>query len=133
MSGTRTARCACGRLSATVTGDPVRVSVCHCLECRRRTGSAFSWNARWAEADVVTEGASASFTRVGDEGSRITHHFCPECGVSVWYLNSDMPGWVAVPVGAFAALEFPAPGVSVYDDRRPDWLVLAADPLEIIN
>ena len=30
---TRTASCRCGALSVTVTGEPVRVSVCHCLNC----------------------------------------------------------------------------------------------------
>ena len=49
---TRRAECSCGQLSATCSGEPVRVSVCHCLSCKRRTGSAFSFNARFAEMDV---------------------------------------------------------------------------------
>jgi hypothetical protein len=43
----RTACCRCKQLSATVTGDPVRVSVCHCLNCKKRSGSAFAVQARW--------------------------------------------------------------------------------------
>jgi hypothetical protein len=34
-------RCCCGALRAEVTGEPPRVGVCHCMECQRRTGSAF--------------------------------------------------------------------------------------------
>jgi|HubBroStandDraft_6_1064221.scaffolds.fasta_scaffold60507_2 hypothetical protein len=30
------AACSCGHLRLTCQGDPVRVSMCHCLECQRR-------------------------------------------------------------------------------------------------
>ena len=43
MTG-HTASCRCGQLKAIVTREPVRVSVCHCLDCQKRTGSAFSMN-----------------------------------------------------------------------------------------
>lgn len=56
-----TARCGCGALRAICVGAPVRVSVCHCLDCKRRTGSAFSWNARFRSARVRVEGDAASW------------------------------------------------------------------------
>jgi hypothetical protein len=46
--------------------------VCHCLACKRRTGSAFSFNARFAENDVAIQGRAAEFTRMGDGGGRVT-------------------------------------------------------------
>src|SRR5262245_55979620 len=73
---TRRAECSCGQLSATCAGEPVRISVCHCLACKRRTGSAFSFNARFAEDNVSIAGRSREHTRIGDEGSRITYSFC---------------------------------------------------------
>ena len=36
----RRARCCCGRLSVRVRGEPVINGLCHCDDCRRRTGSA---------------------------------------------------------------------------------------------
>ncbi|MGR3757040.1 MAG: GFA family protein [Tranquillimonas sp.] len=30
----RTATCRCGQLTATCRGEPVRIAVCHCLECQ---------------------------------------------------------------------------------------------------
>ncbi len=38
---TREAHCSCGQLRLTCEGEPVRISICHCLECQRRTGSVF--------------------------------------------------------------------------------------------
>jgi hypothetical protein len=71
------ARCSCGQLTLEVMGDPVRVSVCHCLACQRRTGSAFGVQARFARDEVRIAGCSNQYTRAGDSGQAITFHFCP--------------------------------------------------------
>ncbi len=92
---TRRAECSCGQLAAVCTGEPVRVSICHCLACKRRTGSAFSFNARFPEGSVSIEGRSKEFTRIGDEGGRVTYSFCPECGTTVHYRIDRQPGLVA--------------------------------------
>lgn len=78
------------------------------------------------------EGRSQTFVRVGDGGSRITFHFCPMCGSTVHYAIEDMDDMVAVPVGAFADPEFPAPVVSIYEDRRHAW-VRVPDNVEHIS
>jgi len=118
----REARCACGALSARVKGDPVRLSICHCLDCKRRTGSAFSWNATYGTAQVAIEGPSKSFTRGSDDGYWGRHHFCPACGVTVWYEIERRPNMVSIPAGAFADPAFPPPAVEVYEERRCPWL-----------
>ena len=43
---TRRAACSCGQLHLTIEGEPSRISMCHCLECQRRTGAAISNQAR---------------------------------------------------------------------------------------
>ncbi len=130
----RRAECACGQLSATCAGEPVRVSVCHCLACKRRTGSAFSWNARWDQADVAIQGRSAEFTRVGDEGGRCTNSFCPDCGTTVFSRIDTQPGLIAVPAGGFADSGFPPPTVSVYDPSRCcHWVEIRTEPLERLD
>ena len=121
----RTACCSCGALRAEARGAPVRISVCHCLECKRRSGSAFAWTARYDRAQVTLSGPRRSFVRTGDAGSRITFHFCPECGVTVAYENADLAEMVAIPAGTFADPAYPAPTVSVHDAaRRCAWLDL---------
>jgi hypothetical protein len=76
----RRAECSCGQLAAICTGEPVRVSVCHCLDCKRRTGSAFSNNARFRDEAVMIEGRAKEYTRISDAGSRVTYSFCPIAG-----------------------------------------------------
>ncbi|MFL6732423.1 MAG: GFA family protein, partial [Sphingomicrobium sp.] len=74
---TRTASCRCGQLTATVEGEPVRISVCHCLACQKRTGSAFSAQARWPTECLEVEGRSKQWTRTADSGQQTTYNFCP--------------------------------------------------------
>ncbi|MED5523822.1 MAG: GFA family protein [Pseudomonadota bacterium] len=118
----RLASCSCGQLKAEVVGEPVRVSVCHCLACQRRTGSAFGYQARFPLAQVRVSGASTAFERVGDEGSKATFHFCPKCGATLYYLNEGLDDTLAIPVGAFADPQFPAPKVSVYEEGMHAWV-----------
>ena len=119
---TRTASCLCGALTATAQGDPVRNSVCHCLDCKRRTGSAFAWNAHWPADQVETRGVPATASRTSEEGFWARFSFCPACGVNVWYEIERRPGVISIPVGAFADPDFPAPSVEVFEERRCAWL-----------
>ena len=120
----RRAECSCGRLRVTVTGDPVRISICHCLACQKRSGSLFAAQARWPRIRAVVAGDSTEFARVGDEGGTARFHFCPYCGATVYYLMDGLPDFIAVPVGGFADPDFPMPRVSVYEERRHRWLEL---------
>jgi hypothetical protein len=120
---TRRATCSCGQLAVTVEGEPIRVSMCHCLACQKRTGAPFGAQARYARANAQIEGTSKTWVRVGDAGTRIEFQFCPECGSTVHY---TMPpsDWIAIPVGAFADPTFPPPVFSVYEARRHAWVAV---------
>ncbi len=117
----RTASCSCGQLKVSCDGDPVRVSMCHCLACQRRSGSVFAVTARWPAERVTTEGRANEWRRTGDEGSTATFRFCPTCGATVYWESDGIPGMIAVAVGAFADPTFPPPTVSVYGERRHAW------------
>lgn len=121
---TRTASCSCGQLQVTCEGDPVRISMCHCLACQRRTGSIFGTQARFPSDKVKVTGKSTEYVRFGDSGGRISSRFCPTCGSTVCWEIDKLPGFVAVAVGAFADPNFGAPKVSVYNTRRHAWAVM---------
>jgi len=124
---TRTAACSCGQLKAQVTTEPIRVAVCHCLACQRRTGSVFGAQARFVAEAVTVSGTSKEYVRVGDGGTKSTFRFCPECGATVYYTSEEMHGAVAIPVGAFADPSFPGPTFSVYEERMHSWVQMPMD------
>jgi hypothetical protein len=121
---TRLASCSCGQLAAAVEGEPVRVSVCHCLACQRRSGSVFATQARFPRTAVRVDGSATSFVRIGGSGACATFYFCPRCGTTVWYEAEGLEDFITIPVGTFADPAFPAPTVSVYEERKHAWVSL---------
>jgi hypothetical protein len=122
------ASCACGRLRLSCQGDPTRVSMCHCLDCQRRTGSLFSIAAFFDRSAVtVVDGASKTFTRNSVTGKDVTFHFCAECGSTVFWEPERMPQLIGVAVGAFGDPSFPPPEQSVFTTYKHGWLTLPED------
>jgi len=122
----RHASCSCGQLSLDVTGEPVRISVCHCLACQRRTGSAFGAQARFPAEGVRITGRHTEYVRRADDnGEERRFRFCPECGGTVYWTTDEASDLIAVPLGAFADPAFPPPRVSVYESRRHPWVELS--------
>ena len=132
------ASCRCGQLKAIVTGEPVRVSICHCLNCQKRSGSAFAVQARWPKTQVTIEGQSGIFVKVADSGNRGFFHFCPECGSDVHYeidgrFDAKFNGLIAIPLGAFDDPYFLTPKFSVWEGRKHDWVAILGDDIEHLN
>ena len=132
---TRTASCRCGQLRATVLGEPVRLSVCHCLNCKKRSGSAFAVQARWPKAQATIEGGAKTFVKVADSGNRATFHFCPDCGSDVYYeiegkFDHAFDDLVAIPLGAFDDPYFGTPAYSVWENRKHDWVEIVGPDVE---
>jgi hypothetical protein len=124
--GSREAACQCGQLRLEVTGEPFAVSICNCLACQRRTGSAFGLQAGFKADQVQVSGSYNDFSRISDEADRKEHvsHFCPTCGSQVFSTEPSEPDLVVVAVGAFADPSFPQPTESGYDSRRHPWVQL---------
>ena len=128
----RTASCRCGQLTATVTGEPVRVSVCHCRNCQKRSGSAFAAQARWPRDRTGIAGESKTFVKVADSGNKATFHFCPECGSDVYYeidgkFDNKFNDLIAIPIGAFDDPFFLTPEYSVWESRKHPWVEIVGN------
>ncbi|MEL7739135.1 GFA family protein [Citromicrobium bathyomarinum] len=126
----RTASCQCGALTAACEGEPVRISVCHCLDCQKRSGSSFAAQARFAADKVQLAGPSRQWQRRGGDGGVATFHFCPTCGSQVWYVADREPDLVAVAIGAFADPAFAPPDYSVYEGRKHAWLSITGEGID---
>jgi hypothetical protein len=127
---TRTATCRCGQLCATCSGEPVRVSVCHCYDCQKRSGSVFAVQARFPADAVTINGEHKIYEHFGDSGNSASFHFCPICGGTLWYHALPVRALYAIPVGAFADKDFPTPQYTVWVDRKHDWLTISDEVIE---
>jgi hypothetical protein len=108
----RSGSCLCGGVQFVVTGEPLRAGLCHCKDCRKTSGSAFSAFAVWPLEAFETNGIVNSY------GGR---SFCPTCGSRVSFVGDDE---VEVMVGSLdlAPTEELKPAYELWIGRREHWL-----------
>ena len=114
-------QCLCGAVTIAVEGTPVRMAQCHCMDCRRASGTGHVSNAIFADADVTVTGETKSFTVTADSGNAYTRYFCPACGSRIYGKHSGRPGMTIVHVGLLDDASWFAPQVVLYTRSRPKW------------
>ncbi|WP_447796908.1 GFA family protein [Pseudomonas moraviensis] len=107
---TFTGGCLCGAVRFQVTGEPYRVGLCHCLDCRKVHGALFHASAIFPQDAVTITGETHDYQR---------RHFCPRCGSSVFNRSGDE---VEVNLGALDAPDQLKPTYESWIVRRESWL-----------
>jgi hypothetical protein len=121
---TREASCSCGQLTIRANAAPVKISACHCQECKRRTGSAFGVAVFFDREEVAASGASRRYTRVQDSGRSIEFKFCLDCGSTFFWMTDFREDLVALALGCFHDPSSLVPTLSVYEQSRLRWVGL---------
>jgi hypothetical protein len=108
----RSGGCLCGAVRYTVCGEPMHVGRCHCADCRKESGSAFTVYAQWPRADVELEGEVATY-----DG----RSFCPRCGSRLGCFDDDDA--VEIRLGSLDDAPFELqPEAEIWTKRREPWL-----------
>ena len=105
-----TGGCLCGDVRIVATGRPLRVGVCHCLDCRKHHGALFHASAIFPQAAVALSGETRDYAG---------RHFCPRCGSSVFGRSA---GEVEVNLGSLDAPDQFLPTYELWTVRREAWL-----------
>ncbi len=107
----RTGSCLCGAVAYRVEGEPLRVGLCHCADCRKSSGSAFVFFAVWPRQ---------AFSHSGEVATFAGRSFCPTCGGRIFCLRDDE---AEIRVGSLDNLPTDlAPDYEVWIKRREAWL-----------
>ena len=115
--------CLCGQVRYVAQGKPLAVTLCHCDNCRRNTGSAYSVNAIFPEAAVSVTGDLAVFTDRGDSGLPVLRHFCGRCGTPLRSVAEATRGLFVLKAGTLDEPERIAVTGAVYCEREvKTWL-----------
>ncbi|CAN5609827.1 hypothetical protein BH10PSE6_BH10PSE6_28660 [soil metagenome] len=94
--------CVCGAIRFTATGEPLRVTICHCTWCQRRTGTAFGTEVVFESGQVTVSGEAARYRHISDQSGRwLDLEFCPRCGTNLGFTLEAAPGLRTLPAGSF--------------------------------
>ena len=107
----RTGGCLCGAIRYSVRGEPFHVGRCHCADCRKESGSAFT---------VYAQSPAEPFELEGEAPTYYGRSFCPTCGSRLFCLQED-----AVEIRAGSLDEAPfglCPQAEIWIKRREPWL-----------
>lgn len=93
----------CGRAQYVARGEPLRVTVCHCRWCQRRTGTAFGIEVVFARDAIAFSGQQARrYRHHSDESGRwLDVYFCEHCGCNLGFTLEAVPNVRTLPAGTF--------------------------------
>jgi len=122
----RVAKCACGSASLTVSGEPVAHSVCHCNNCKKRTGSAFGISAYFPKLAIVAMQGTTTLYPLhnvvrGDDQER---HFCSRCGTTLYWYLSTLPELIGIAGGCFADDPLGEPDITASHSEKWEWVTV---------
>jgi hypothetical protein len=73
--------CVCGAIRYECTAEPIMMFNCHCRDCQRTTGSAFTPVVYVpANAFKITKGSPRYYSTTSEMAGHNKRGFCPECG-----------------------------------------------------
>ena len=119
--------CVCGKVRFKTNAAPLRVTICHCTWCQRRTGSAFGTEVVFRDGDIEMRGnMQSSYRHHSDETGRwLISHFCTACGSNLGIELENAPGIRTLPAGAFDDASWLSKDIQqfvhVFTRSKQDW------------
>ena len=111
--------CLCGAVHYRLQGNGLAQAVCHCRNCQRQSGSAFSVVVVAPAACLDVSGPLASYVDKGATGANVPRYFCSACGSPIYSLTPS--GLVGLKAGTLDDPSWVKPTMEVWCDRAwPD-------------
>lgn len=112
-------QCFCGRVQVRVQKALKPPVNCHCSQCRRLSGAAFTtWFSIQRDALVISGEDALSTCHPTDN---LTRQFCKFCGSHVWTLDQRQPGIAGLHAGTFEGQELPSPKADYFVSHKASW------------
>lgn len=121
---TYTGRCACGRVTLAIAGEPIQTRQCWCRQCQRIATGGPTHNAIFAADDVVVTGELASNSYVAASGNSLATSFCPSCGTQIFAQSSARAHLRTVRFGVIDEPHGLRPQIAIWLDDAPAWAMI---------
>ena len=118
----RTGQCLCGEVCYTLTGEPIATAVCHCKNCQRQSGSAFSLVVIARSSKVAIVGGLKTYLDTAESGAVLERCFCPECGSALFSRQPATPGITVLKAGTFDDTAWLQPQLHIWCNSAQSWV-----------
>lgn len=125
-----TGSCHCGAIRYRAEVDPARVTICHCTDCQKLTGTAYRVSVGTRrEAFALEQGTPKTYVKTAESGARRAQVFCPECGSPLFTYDLAAPEVYGLRVGCIDQRRQLAPGKQIWCGSALPWVMdIAALP-----
>ena len=113
--------CLCGAVNYQSTAEPMIVAHCHCIDCRKSSGTGHCTHIAIPKDAFTVTGEVRFYDRPADSGNIVSRGFCPNCGSAICSRNSGLPDMVFPRASSLDDPEVASPQVVVYSSRAPSW------------
>jgi hypothetical protein len=122
-----TGRCLCGQIQYSANADPAIIAVCHCKNCQKQTGTAFSLIVGIPRSTISIQGKLKTFCDTGDSGQVVERNFCPECGSPIISNVAVMPELTFIKAGTLDDTSWLDPKMHIYCGSAQHWSLIPED------
>ncbi len=120
--------CSCDEIRYCVEGEPLFTHACHCMDCQRRSGSAFSLSTFLGDDQLrVIGGVPAMHSGTGKSGARKQVYYCIACGTMLYGRNLGSPRVLWLRPGTLNDTSWIRPQAHVWTRSKQPWVVLSDD------
>jgi hypothetical protein len=117
-----TGSCYCGHVAYEAAVDPHRVTICHCLDCQRLTGSAYRVSVGTTRQQfTLLQGEPMIYVKTGDSGARRAQGFCGRCGSPLLTYDVDHPDRIGLRVGCIDQRDLLPPAQQIWCRSALSW------------
>lgn len=117
-------RCHCGAIAYEAEVEPGTLTICHCLDCQRISGSAFRTNIQApASSFRILTGQPRQYVKIANSGARRVQGFCENCGSPIYSCAEENPQTYSLRAGTLnQSNEIGGPAREIWTKRRLSWV-----------
>ena len=116
-----TGGCACGAVRYECTAEPLLALNCHCRECQRFTGSAYTATLIVPKAALTVTGRPKYYDVATDSGGTARRFFCGDCGSPLYAIPAIAPDVIGLRAGGLDDPSIYTPTIDVWTDSAQPW------------
>jgi hypothetical protein len=119
--------CLCGKVRYSTSAEPVFTAICHCKNCQKQAGTAYSVVTAFPRDTLSIEGTLKAYRDTGDSGQPVHRNFCPDCGSPITSEVSAMPDLVFLKAGTLDDTSRLKPTMEIYCSSAQPWVASGGD------